>query len=252
MANPLAPRLLEGTEGLRAKLAKGIARLEERGTRLRAISCCDGRLHVHLSTLGVAESDAEMSAHEAETWLDPLLAAMRKVRVDPEGAALLGRRALEARLAPLIAYPLAVTILVVVGLAAPGPSAPRATSCRRPSSRAGWRSSSTSRGPGDGPSRPGGTAGPSSGSSSADPPSPPSRSSSSSPCAREECSRRRQGTRHGASARAGTSSSPAALRPAAGWLQGRRAPRIGSRPAGRSRTSPRGTARAPRGRASAP
>lgn len=116
----LAARLLEGTEGLRARLATGLARVEEHGARFRAISCSDGRLHIHLWTVCIAESDAEKSAHEAAIWLAPLVAAMRKVRVDPSEAAILWRRALAARLAPFIAFPLAVTILVVVVLTAPG------------------------------------------------------------------------------------------------------------------------------------
>lgn len=116
----LAARLLEGTEGLRARLATGLARVEERGARLRAISCSDGRLHIHLATLGIAESDAETSAHEAAMWLEPLVAAMRRVRVDPSEAAVLWRRALAARLVPFIAFPLAVAILVGVVLTAPG------------------------------------------------------------------------------------------------------------------------------------
>lgn len=116
----LAARLIEGTQGLRTRLAGGLARVEERGARLRAISCSDGRLHVHLATLGIAESDAETSAHEAGMWLEPLVAAMRKVRVDPSEAAILWRRALAARLAPFIAFPLAVTILSVVVFTSPG------------------------------------------------------------------------------------------------------------------------------------
>lgn len=119
-ADALAARLLEGTDGLRARLATGLARVEERGVRLRAISCSDGRLHVHLGTLGVDGSDAETSAHEAAMWLAPLLAAMRKVRVDPSEAAMAWRRALAARLAPFLAFGLAVTLLVGVVLAAPG------------------------------------------------------------------------------------------------------------------------------------
>lgn len=118
--DPLAARLLEGTEGLRARLATGLARVEERGARLRAISCSDGRLHIHLATLGMAEGDAESSAHEAATWLAPLVAAMRKVRVEPSETVVAWRRALAARLAPLIAFPLALTILVVVVFTSPG------------------------------------------------------------------------------------------------------------------------------------
>ncbi len=118
--DPLAARLLEGTEGLRARLATGLARVEERGARLRAISCSDGRLHIHLATLGMAESDAETSAHEAAMWLEPLVVAMRRVRVEPWETALLWRRAIAARVATYIVYPLALMILVAVAYAAPG------------------------------------------------------------------------------------------------------------------------------------
>lgn len=118
--DPLVPRLLEGTAGLRAKLAAGLARVEERGARLRAISCAEGRLHVHLATLGVSKSDAETSAHEAAMWVSPLLEAMRKVRAEPWETERVRRRAFEARIAPYIAFPLALTILVVVVFTAEG------------------------------------------------------------------------------------------------------------------------------------
>lgn len=118
--DPLAARLLEGTPRLRTRLVAGLPQVTERGASLGAISCSDGRLHLHLRTLGLTRSDAEQSAREAAVWAGPLLEAMRKVAVEPPETAALRRRALEARLAPFVALPLAVLILVVVEMTAPG------------------------------------------------------------------------------------------------------------------------------------
>lgn len=118
--DPLAARLLEGTPRLRTRLVAGLPRVTERGASLGSISCSDGRLHLHLRTLGLTRSDAEQSAREAAVWAGPLLEAMRKVAVEPPETAALRRRALEARLAPFVALPLAVLILVVVEMTAPG------------------------------------------------------------------------------------------------------------------------------------
>jgi hypothetical protein len=118
--DPLTARLLEGTEGLRAGLAEGLPRVEERGARLRTIFSSDGRLHIHLTALGMADSDAEASAHEAAMWLGPLVAAMRKVRVEPWETKLLWHRALVARLSTYLVFPLAVLALFLVTAFAPG------------------------------------------------------------------------------------------------------------------------------------
>ena len=47
---PPAFRFTLRREGLYDRLATGLARVEERGARVRAISCSDGRLHIHLAT----------------------------------------------------------------------------------------------------------------------------------------------------------------------------------------------------------
>lgn len=117
--DPLAARLLEGTPELRTRLATGLARVTERGACFSAIACSDGRLHIHLRTLGMSEVDVEHSAHEAALWASPLLEAMRKVRAEPSETTLLRRRALEARLPPFVALPLAVAILVGIAFAGP-------------------------------------------------------------------------------------------------------------------------------------
>lgn len=116
----LAARLLEGTPRLRERLVAGLSRATERGASLGSISCSEGRLHVHLRTLGLARDDARQSTREAVVWATPLLEAMRKVGADDRETEALARRAREARLIPFVALPSAALILVVVEMSSPG------------------------------------------------------------------------------------------------------------------------------------
>lgn len=116
----LAARLLEGTPRLRTRLVTGVSRVTERGASLGSLSCSEGRLHIHLRTLGLTREEARQSAREAAVWAAPLLEAMRNAGAESPETEALARRAAEARLIPFVALPPVSLILAVIEMSSPG------------------------------------------------------------------------------------------------------------------------------------